>query len=523
MKKTHRNSVRMLALIVSLMMLIAMLAACQPKSESNGTQAGETKETTEPVKEQLKEVTLKFFFPGDDRPAKNEVLNALYEKTKDKLNAKFEFNFTAFGDYQNKLTMMAASGDDYDCAFTADWFGYSTMVNKGAFLDITDLEPKYAPNLYKIYKDGNMLAPASVNGRIMALPWTEIKTSKPVFAFRQDIADKVNVKPEDFDLTTIEGIDKFLTAIKKGNPPIEIFDMNIGAGNREGDIITLLTPKYEYAYMGFHHFYFDLNDPTVKIVPVEQTPMFKEAVQLAKKWYDEGIISKNALAEKETKRYESCKTFSIKNISEKLYENVLFTDKTAVNKAFEVYPNNKQPRDSQMNNAMAINKNAANPERTLMFFDLFSTNEDIYDALLFGIKDKTYTIDDKGVVGFTKDEDPAKPLWQNWNYWGMWRTEYTKPTAMRGLDAIAKERAYATRSNIVLSPLTGFVPTTDTIKTEIAQRDQLFEEQGKLLLAGIIKDDIDTDINNFIEKQKKAGLDKVLADVQKQVDDFMKK
>ena len=43
-----------------------------------------------------------------------------------------------------------------------------------------------------------------------------------------------------------------------------------------------------------------------------------------------------------------------------------------------------------------------------------------------------------------------------------------------------------------------------------AQRDQLYDEQGKLLLAGIVENnDVDAAINKYIENQKAAGLDKI--------------
>ncbi|WP_019909115.1 extracellular solute-binding protein [Paenibacillus sp. HW567] len=516
---------RYVAFGVFLTLMASMLAAC---GSGNNSATGSTSPSapdssanaSSPAPEQkLEPVTLKIFLPGDDRSAKQEVLDALYEKTKDKLNAKFELNFVPFGDYQQKLTMLASSGDTYDAAFTADWFGYSQMVNKGAFLDLSELAPQYAPNLYKLYEDGNMLASASVNGKLMALPWTEIKTSKPVFQYRKDLAAKLGVEAKD--LTTIEGIDSFLTDINKANPGMQPFHQNMGAS--EGSIVALLVPKYEYLDMGFHSLYMDLNDPAHKVVPVEQTPMFKEAVVLAKKWYDEGIISKNILNDKTNQPFENSSAFSQKNTAQALYEKTNFTDKSADSAAVEVYPDKKSIRDSQMNNAMAINKNAANPERMLMFMDLLSTDQDVYDLFMYGIKDKTYVLNDKGILDFAPGEDPSKPLWQNWFNWGFVRNHFVRPTVSRPAEALKAELDYATRPNILVSPIAGLVPITDSIKTELANRDQLISEQGKLLLVGMVKGDIDQAINGYIEKQKASGLDKILADVQKQVDAFIAK
>jgi putative aldouronate transport system substrate-binding protein len=523
MVKLQRN----LALMVCLVMLLTILAACgsnndkpaaSPSASATESSHPTTSASPEQSMEPLKEVTLKIVTAGDDRPAKQEVLDALYELTKDRLNAKFEINFIPFGDYQSKLTLMASSGDKYDAAFTADWFGYANMVNKGAFLDLSDLMPQYAPNLYKFYEENNMLSSASVNGKLIGVPWTEIKTSKPVFNYRKDIADKLNVQAGD--LTTIEGIDTFLTAIAAAKPGMTVYDMAMKGD--AGDIVTLLQPKYELLDIGFNTLYIDVNDATAKVIPLEQTEMFKEAVHLAKKWYDSGVISKNALADKENSPFETGKVFAGKSTSGALFEVTNFTDKSAVKDAVEVYPNNKFARDSQMNNAMAINANAANPERMLMFMELLSTDRAVYDTFFYGIKDKTYTLDGD-IVGFTTAEDPAKPLWQSWFNWGFYRSAFARPTASSPAEAMKNNLAYATRANIVPSPLAGFVPSPDAIKTELTQRSQYSSEQGKLLLAGVIKGDVDTAINTYIEKQKAANLDKIIADVQKQIDEFLTK
>ncbi|THF77807.1 extracellular solute-binding protein [Cohnella fermenti] len=519
---------RYAALGISLAVMGSMLAACSSNNDASSDNASPSASAASSAsaspspsasEQNLKPVTLKIFLPGDDRPAKQEVLDALYEKTKDRLNAKIELNFVPFGDYQQKLTMLASSGDEYDAAFTADWYGYSQMVNKGAFLDLSELAPQYAPNLYKLYEDNNMLSSASVNGKLMALPWTEIKTSKPVFQYRKDIADKLGVEPGD--LSTIEGIDSFLEKINKANPGVQVYYQNMATS--EGTLSALLEPKYEYLNMGFHSLYMDLNDPAHKVVPVEQTPMFKEAVTLAKKWYDEGIISKNILNDKTNQPYENSNAFSQKNTNGALYEKTNFTDKSAVNAAVEVYPDNKFVRDSQMNNAMAINKNAANPERMLMFMDLLTTDREVYDLFFYGIQDKTYSLDASGNIDFAPGEDPSKPLWQNWFNWGFERADFVRPTVSRPAEAIESEYVFATRPNILVSPIAGLVPITDNIKTELANRDQLVSEEGKLLLVGIVKGDIDQAIDSYIEKQKAAGLDKVLAEVQKQVDAFINK
>lgn len=76
----------------------------------------------------------------------------------------------------------------------------------------------------------------------------------------------------------------------------------------------------------------------------------------------------------------------------------------------------------------------------------------------------------------------------------------------------------------MVSPLTGFNPDTGSIKTELAQRDQLYDEQGKLLLAGITNgDDVDTAVQKYIDSQKAAGLDAIMSFMQGEADKYVAK
>ena len=79
---------------------------------------------------------------------------------------------------------------------------------------------------------------------------------------------------------------------------------------------------------------------------------------------------------------------------------------------------------------------------------------------------------------------------------------------------------FNTADNVMRSTLTGFVPDTSSLTTEIAQINTVFEEYKALNLGTY--DDVEATYNEYMEKVKQAGLDKVKAELQKQVDEFFK-
>ena len=149
------------------------------------------------------------------------------------------------------------------------------------------------------------------------------------------------------------------------------------------DVLAILNAKYEMDALNYHMLTFDLNSDKASLSPIEQTDMFKEAVTWMKKWYEEGIVSKNELSETDTKMFENGKTFAKVGLMGDALQGIVFNVNDAEYGFAEPYPDGKFRMDSPLNNAFAINKNAANPERLLMLLELLNTDEEAYDMFMY--------------------------------------------------------------------------------------------------------------------------------------------
>ncbi len=74
----------------------------------------------------------------------------------------------------------------------------------------------------------------------------------------------------------------------------------------------------------------------------------------------------------------------------------------------------------------------------------------------------------------------------------------------------------ATYVNDKILPTTGFFPDLSVIKTEWAQRASLKQNIGNAMELGVL--DPATTYDDYIAKEKAAGIDKILAELQKQLD-----
>ena len=511
--------------VLAFVMLASTFAGCggkpaepskteQPKAANNQTARKDTKE-------ELKEVTLKLYFPSEKRPATDEVWKAVSEKFKEKLNAKFEVNFIPFNDYADKLMVMAASGDKYDMNFDGNWLAYPKLVNKGAYLSLNELLPQYAPNTYAALQKAGSVPAASVNGKIMCIPWEMKMNQQRQFPhWRQDVAEKVGLKYADNSIKTMEDLDKFLHEAVKVVPK----DMKIFGWDSDdlGSINRTLLARDEMDIIEFHNFAVDINDAKSTIIPVEQTKAFREAAKYAKEWTDAGILPKNLMVDKEqiSASYKNGKVFASNGSHEWAFCNPGFADPSWKQGQSELYADKKSPNRSALANVTCINKNAANPERALLFLDLLSTNQELYDTVMYGIKDKTYVLNGD-IADYPQGMTPANSSYLDWQgQWAWWKPQFMRPTLTYPKGFWQKEGEFASSPVSVASKLDGLFFNTDSIKNEIAKRDQLNTEQGKLIQYGLVKDS-DKAVDDYIRQQKEAGLDKIVAELQKQVDAFL--
>ncbi len=523
MQKIHQKLSLFLAVLV---VLSLVLSACskntnEPSSSTapDATTAPSAAPVATPVVEE-KEVTLRFYFTGVKKPATDEVWNAISDYVKQKgLNVKFDINVVDYGDYAQKLLVMSASGDTWDMNFDANWLAYQQMASKGAYLNLNELLPKYAPNLAKVYAAQGSLAAATVNGEVVALPWTLKQNVRPFFAWRSDLTTKQGIEPAKDSIKTVEDIDQFVHKLKEANP-----NVRIGA---ESPVVTsqalgMFAARDELIDLGFHLLVVELNDPKLQVKPYEQTQAYRDAAKLAKKWYDDGIINKDALVDKQEAGSKWTNGKSLVQVTAHEYANNTpnFADKSWTLSSSQIYPDKKFVNRSPLANVVAINKNSKNPDKVLRFLDMLETDQTLYDLVHYGIEGKTYVLDGK-IANYPGDMTAATSNYMEWGgQWALWKPQFMRPNQTYSEGFWSREAEFATLPQNVNSPLDGLFILDDNIKTEVAKRDQLQSELGKSIEYGIVAD-ADKAVDDYIAKQKDAGLDKIIADVQKQVDDFI--
>ncbi|MBB6670974.1 extracellular solute-binding protein [Cohnella nanjingensis] len=502
---TTRAYRRLLPLLLSIAILA--LFAC---SGSGGEEAADRKN-----EEPEDEVLLRFYFSGDKKAATDEVWAAVGDYVQSKgLHVRFDVHFIPIGDYRDKMMVKSAAGDRWDMNFDADWLSYKQMAAKGAYMTLNDLLPEYAPHLYEKYKQQGTLRAAEVDGKVTGLPWTMKMNQRFYAQWRSDLTKKAGLNPAPGSIRTIEDVDAFLRALKKAYPNAKL------SRTLPRDLYKL---RDEWVDLGFHGMGFYLNDPKVRIQPVEQQPFYLEAAIMAKKWYDAGILNKDIPLDKEdgASLWRNGNMLFTAQSHEWVNADPGFSDPSFEQESSLLYPDRKVVNRTPLANVIAINRNSEHPDLVLRFLDMLETDGTLYDLVQYGIEGKTYLKQPDGSVAYPAGMGTTTSNYMEWGgQWGLWKPQFMRPTPTYGKGFWLAEEAFANEPNNVNSPIDGLFISEDRIRDELILRDRNVETYVGAIELGTVPDPVQA-IADYVRLQQDSGLDKILAEAQRQIDEYL--
>ena len=223
---------KFLALLLAALMVLAMFTACAKTatpSQEETTAPTETAEPAAPADETpadapaddnpfAEEVTLHWAFPAlqDSFPGFEAINEKLNEITKEKINAKIEFEMIPLGEYTEKMNMKFTAGEEFDICFTGAWNPYLPAVAKGAYAELTqDVLDKYAPDVVADLNSAVWDA-IRVNGKLYGIPLQQIYVRQTGIRFNTELLNKYGFDPST--VKTLDDLDEYAATIKANEP-----------------------------------------------------------------------------------------------------------------------------------------------------------------------------------------------------------------------------------------------------------------------------------------------------------------
>ncbi len=173
--------------------------------------------TTEAPKANEPTAEIQLMFPGTPQKDVALVEAEANKYLKDKLNVTLKINAVDWGQWDNKLNLMIASGEPSDIVFTAAWQRYAINVAKGAFLDLGPLIDKDAPELKKEL-DPAFFEGSKINGKNYGIPTNKELAATRGVVYRQDLAEKYQLDVSK--VKTWADLEPLLKVIKEKEPTL---------------------------------------------------------------------------------------------------------------------------------------------------------------------------------------------------------------------------------------------------------------------------------------------------------------
>ncbi|WP_068620056.1 ABC transporter substrate-binding protein [Paenibacillus tuaregi] len=492
------------ALTLVFVLMLSMLAGCGGGSSSGAKEQEAVKSDGTVDTAKLDPVKLKLYLIGPSQKDLGLVQDEINKYLTKKINTTIDITMIDWGDYSQRMQVITSSGEDYDIAFTSSWaFDYLPNAAKGAFMPLNDLLDKYGKGI-KEELDPRFLEGTKVNGVNYGIPANKELAQQMVWRFNKKYVDKY--KLDISKVTTLEDLEPLLKTIKEKEP---------------ADITPLAVPK------GFTPFlpidwalgtdipigmYLDTKD--FKYVNTLETPEFKAALQTMRKYYKAGYVREDIATLDGIDNIKTGKWLVDKEITQP-YADLGWSRSAGYDIVTRPMQDPVIFTGSAAGSMMAISAYSKNPERSMMFLNLLNTDAYLRNLIQFGIEGTHYKkIDDTYIEDLpAMQERYAMPGFALGN---LMLTYLHKDEPKDKWDAFTKFNESAK-----VAPTFGFNFDTTPVKTEVAALTNVGKEFMPALFTGSV--DPDQYLPKAMQKYKEAGLDKVMAELQKQFDDWKSK
>ena len=465
--------------------------------------------------------TLVWYCIGD-APADNQlVLDKANEIIEPELGMKLDIQYIDTASFTEKMKLKMASGEAYDLAFTGYINTYRTAVSMGGLYDITDImediemadgtKVKMSDVIEDYY-----LESAKVNGRIYGIPNIQVITNPTCIEMEKPVAEECGV-----DLDGLQELALKNTNYETSVQYMDKLSAELAKIKEKRPDLTTINPTN--AYIALSNIYEGVGGGCVirrdgssnEVIIQEFTPEYEHYVDVIRSWYEKGYIRSdiaskgNTLASLEEKR-STAVTFS----TWKPGQDVYFISERGVEPSYAFCAAPYVTAGGALATMISVGANTKHPKEAVKLIYMMNSNKELYNLICWGIEGKHFNFNPDGTASVIPDtgySDIAKNAWRYGNQFNGY--------VMEGQPADVWEQTKKMNDESGKSPAIGFVLNTDSIGTEMANITNINSEYRARKDYGTAPREEYWD--EYIQKLKAAGIEKVRDEVQRQYDEFL--
>lgn len=443
--------------------------------------------------------TLIWWTVGGTTPSDyNDRLADINEYLVEKLGVKIDIKVAGWGDYDQKMNTIVNSGEYFDMMFTNNT-NYSKFVNLGAFENITDMVQSSTPDLYSFIPE-ELWNGVKIGGNVYAVPTYKDSSITQFWYFDDQYVQKYNI---DLDsIKTMKDLDGPYRAIKEGEGK-SFYPLQMAQGSPFNGFFN----EYDGLTAGLQPMGVKIDDETRTVVCTLEQPDIMENLKLMHQWYMDGIINPDANVLTEVPKKLPFSSAQGWPSAAATWQTLNGVEKYDVFKVFGPLYSTETIQGS-MN---AVSVNSKYKEECLKVLDLVNSDSKFRDMLAYGVEGNTFEYVGDGVIKKLRDDWPLAAYTQG-TFFNMSITEDADPEQWEQVKKQNEEAA----SSVCL----GFALDITNIQNEVANCQAVWDKYKYDMLVGA--SDPETTVPKCIEELKNSGLDTIIEETQKQINEFFK-
>lgn len=441
--------------------------------------------------------TVKWIVPCTAPKDPSRVMQKVNEILEDKVGAKLEVEYIDPAAYKEKMNTYMAASKDFDLAFVGAYMPFSTAASKGGIVsiekylkDIPELKESMPDYVWDLVK---------YNGEIYGIPNLQVLPTAQAANIQNKLLKKYNFSLDN--VNKIDDLEPFLKMVKDGEPSDQYALSPVRTGS------TLEAFGYCDKYSKVDNIYFE-KDKSGKWVGKYkfELPEYRKQVDRLYDFYKKGYIRKDIVSSEGSTSNESAVSFAVyKPGMETIYKSqgadvsCILIQKPVIEKCTAI---------------TALGKDAKHPVEALNIYNELNKNKELFNLLTLGIEGVNYEKVGENKYKYIGDQN-TNSYWIN----GAWRfgNQFNSYIAEGDSDDIWEEtKKYNEEAEI--SPFIGFVIDNTPIRTELSQIETVINKYSVMYLGA---DDPNNYYDKFLNELKKSGSDKVVAEYEKQLNEYM--
>jgi len=445
-------------------------------------------------------------YPSAPQADEKMVEARLNELLVEKINATVDLRPIDWGPWNDQRNLMIGSKEKVDIYFTAQWTNHAVNVAKGAFLELDELLQEHGKGILETL-DPAFLEGSKINGKIYGIPTNKELAAQGGILYRKDIADQLNL-----DMSSVKTLADLEPIFKK------VLD--------ETDLIPLFLKEGEtFATHYFSNLDFlgntdvdgailkDGTDTTVR--SKLEIDRYFDILRTTRDFFKKGYINQDAATTQmsTTDALKSGKYFAIVASLKPGKDKETEPAASLVGKLAQLPMNERTVSTGETAGAMlAISTTSRDPAKAMQFINLLHTDKEIVNTLVFGIEGVHFTRNGEIISPTDKTGDYSPNMaWEFGNQFlnYIWDSE----------DPNKWEQFREFNRGAKLSPALGFTFDAEPIKTEAAALLNVRKQYDAALETGSV--DPDQVVPQYLAAMKAAGLDKAIAEKQRQLNEFL--